>query len=67
MGKEHDDYYDVCSGFVLRDFRVTKATGMHEKVWGCAPEVLMRCKMAKSRMLQSHSFEHFVIFFFIPC
>lgn len=37
---------------------------MHEKVWGCAPEVLMRCKMAKSRMLQSHSFEHFVIFFF---
>lgn len=61
MGKEQDDYYGVCSGFVLRDFRVPKATGVHEKVWGCAPEVLMRCK---SRMLESHSFEHFVIFFF---
>lgn len=52
------------SEFVLRDFWVSKTTGVHEKVWGCAPEALMRCKMVKSRMLESHSFEHFVIFFF---
>lgn len=42
-----------------------KTTGVLEKVWGCAPEVLMRCKTVKRRMLESHSFEHFVIFFYI--
>lgn len=35
-GEEHDDYDGVCSGFVLRDFRVPTATGVHEKACGCA-------------------------------
>lgn len=45
-----------------------KATGVQEQVCDCTLGVLMRCKMVNSRMLESQSFEHFVIFFnFIDC
>ena len=63
VGKEQDDYYGVCTGFVQRDFYlVPKATEVHEKVRGCAPEVLRRCKMGEELERESHSFEHFSIF-----